>query len=91
MSLAKIIHIDPLRRVDPQLRVQLEHYPDLSAQGWERRFTADERRTQEAVELYTEMGLEVRAEPVRTKELDDNCKRCRSVIQFYTIYTRPKS
>lgn len=65
--------------IDPQLRAQLEHNAELLAQGWERRFTADEQRSKEVVELYTQLGFEVRTEPVRAVELD---------VHFHTIYTR---
>jgi hypothetical protein len=93
MAMTEIINIDPLRKIDPLLRVQLEHDPDLTAQGWKRRFTADESRTKEAVELYTELGNEVLAVPVRAGELDDECQGCGSAVSvnFHTIYTRPKA
>lgn len=69
---------------------QLQPDPELAAAGWERRFTADEQRTKEVVELYTQLGYEVRAEPVRAEELADHCQDCRTVvsIHFCTIYTR---
>jgi len=71
---------------------QLEPDPQLTGAGWERRFTADEQRTKEAIELYTQLGFEVRAEPVRAEELDDDCQDCRSVVSshFRTIYTRKR-
>lgn len=65
--------------------------PDgLAAEGWERRFTADARRADEALELYRQLGFEVRAEPVRPEELVDDCQDCRLLtrLQFKTIYTR---
>jgi hypothetical protein len=92
--MTKIINIDPARGIDPLLRAQLEHYPELVAQGWQRRFTADERRIKEVVELYTQLGYEVRTEPVRTEELDGDCQSCRATVSvpFHTIYTRrPKA
>jgi hypothetical protein len=71
---------------------QLRPDPVLVAEGWERRFTADEQRAKEAMELYTQLGYEVRAEPVRPQELHDDCMDCRTVVsfQFQTIYTRKK-
>jgi hypothetical protein len=71
---------------------QLEPDPALIADGWERRFTADEQRIKEVTELYTQLGYEVRAEPVRADELDDDCQDCRSVVSvhFRTIYTRKR-
>jgi len=63
------------------------------AQGWERRFTADAQRAKEAMELYEKLGYEVRGEPVRPEELDDDCVDCRTVVAFHflAIYTRKKS
>jgi hypothetical protein len=71
---------------------QLAPDPALVAEGWERRFTADEQRAKEALELYSQLGYEVRAEPVRPEELQDDCVDCRTVVSFHfqTIYTRKK-
>ena len=72
---------------------QLQADPDLVARGWERRFTADAQRAKEAMELYEKLGYEVRAEPVRPQELDDDCGECGTVVSFHflAIYTRRKS
>jgi hypothetical protein len=71
---------------------QLEPDPTLVAEGWERRFIADARQTREAIELYTQLGYEVRAEPVRLEEMGDDCEDCQILVllQFKTIYTRKK-
>ena len=72
---------------------QLQPNPTLVAEGWERRFTADEQRAKEAMELYSQLGYEVRAEPVSPEELYDECQDCRTVVsyRFCTIYTRKKT
>jgi hypothetical protein len=64
--------------------------PELIAQGWERRFMADPARAKEAVALYTELGYEVRAEPIRQVEMGPDCGDCRvaTYMGFVTIYTR---
>jgi hypothetical protein len=64
----------------------------LVAEGWERRFVTDGRRAAEVVELYEELGYEVRAEPVRQEELENDCEDCQLIVlmQFKTIYTRKK-
>ncbi len=64
--------------------------PKLVAEGWERRFIADPPRAKEAIQLYTELGFEVLAEPVKETELDSDCADCKLVISrlFVTIYTR---
>jgi hypothetical protein len=94
--MAKIIKIDCLfdglgRRFLSDAQLQ----PDstLIAQGWERRFTADEQRAKEAMELYSQLGYEVRAEPVLPEELPDDCQDCKTVVSFYfqTIYTRKRT
>ncbi len=67
--------------------------PALVREGWERRFVADGRRATEAMELYKELGYEVRAEPVRLEEVADECEDCQLLIalEFKTIYTRKRS
>jgi hypothetical protein len=71
---------------------QLAPDPALVAEGWERRFIADARQAQEATELYTQLGYEVRAVPVRSEEMGDDCGDCQVLIllQFKTIYTRKR-
>jgi hypothetical protein len=71
---------------------QFEPDPVLVAQGWQRRFTADMQRVQEAVELYSGMGFEVQTVPVQPEELSEDCNGCRLVVafQFQTVYTRRK-
>jgi len=94
--MAKIIKIENLadglgRRFLSDAQLQ----PDsaLIAQGWERRFTADKQRAKEAMELYSELGYEVRAEPVLREEVPNDCQDCRTVVSYYfqTIYTRKKA
>jgi hypothetical protein len=94
--MAKIIKIDCLfdglgRRFLSD--AQLQPDSSLIAQGWERRFTADEQRAKEAMELYSQLGYEVRAEPVLPEELPDDCQDCKTVVSFYfqTIYTRKRT
>jgi hypothetical protein len=69
---------------------QFDPDPALIVQGWQRRFTADMRRVQEAVRLYTELGYEVLTVPVNPEELSEDCSGCRLIValQFQTIYTR---
>ena len=68
---------------------QLAPDPALTAAGWSRRFIADPQRTREATDLYTQLGFEVRAEPLRPEELSDDCSDCRLLLLgFRTIYTR---
>ena len=67
--------------------------PKLIAEGWERRFMADALREEEAIQLYEELGFEVRSEAVRVDELNEVCGDCRLVAcnAYTTIYTRKVS
>ena len=69
---------------------QLEPDPALVAAGWERRFTADGKRADEAMELYRELGYEVRTEPVDPELVAEECEDCQllMLMKFKTIYTR---
>ncbi len=66
----------------------------LQREGWTRRFTALGRRLNEAVELYSELGFDVRMEPVDPNEEEtagvESCKDCFVTMQARTIYTRPR-
>ncbi len=66
--------------------------PALVAEGWERRLVTDGRRATEVIDLYEELGYEVRAEPVREEELENECEDCQLIVlmQFKTIYTRKR-
>ena len=71
---------------------QIRPDPELIADGWERRFVADARRAEETMELYEQLGFEVRAEPAQAAELGDDCNDCQLflLLQFKTIYTRKR-
>ncbi len=79
------------RRVLSQ--AQLEGDPARLADGWQRRFIVDGRRAEEAIELYSQLGYEVCADPVRAEELGEECNGCQLLAaqQFKMIYTRKKS
>ena len=67
-------------------------FPGLEAQGWICQFTIEAERAQEYVELYEEIGLEVRVEPV-TPDLmvSEECATCllAACDKYVVIYTRP--
>jgi len=75
---------------------QLEHAiaadPELIAAGWERRYLADPDRAREAVELYTSLGYEVKAQKLTPADFDASCGDCPAhVCQAYVlIYTRKR-
>jgi len=64
--------------------------PDLLAQGWQKRFTADESRIEEAVSLYEKLGFEICVVAVKTSEMNSICEGCRVFVEcnYSTIYTR---
>jgi hypothetical protein len=91
--MTKIVKVDALfsRSAGRVLsEAQLQPDPALVADGWERRFTADSQRAEEAIELYAKLGYEVRAESLRPDEITDECEGCHAlaVLEFKTIYTR---
>ena len=61
------------------------------AQGWERRFIADEVRIAEMVRLYQQLGYETAVDPVRPEDVGEACGDCRLVAhrRLKVIYTRP--
>ena len=66
--------------------------PELTTQGWQRRFTADAVRAEEATRLYIELGFEVRSQSVKPSEFSLACAECglAACHTFVTIYTRRK-
>ena len=67
-----------------------EPNPVLLAGGWERRFVTDGMRSKEVIDLYRQLGFEVRLEPILPTEVPDGCTDCQLVVlfQFKTVYTR---
>ena len=69
---------------------QVRANPERIADGWERRFIADPDRAKEAVELYSQLGFQVVADPIRPEDLGDDCESCELLarMRFAVIYTR---
>ena len=67
--------------------------PKLTAEGWERRFMTQRARLAEYTDLYGSLGFDVRAESIRSDEVDPECSDCRLILfqQIVTIYTRKRS
>ena len=65
---------------------------ELEKQGWLKRTTIDEPRLSEITELYKSLGFEVRVEPVKLDELDEDCKKCYENIidELKTVYVRKR-
>ncbi len=64
--------------------------PTLVAKGWTRRFLAEPSRAREAVELYSSLGYEVKAQKLQPSDLPAQCGACASTLcrDFVMIYTR---
>ncbi len=66
--------------------------PKLIAEGWERRFIADAKRAQDAVEMYEALAQEVRVEAIMPADIKAECQGCWLVLsQLRAIYTRKKA
>ncbi len=70
---------------------------ELLAQGWEKRFFADEPRLSEMKELYESIGFEVLLEPLPSKDelaacSEEGCTACIDLDpdRYRTIYTRAR-
>ena len=63
----------------------------LDKEGWERKFTIEEYRVNEYVELYKSLNQDVRVEPVVPGEIE-GCTECfkDDCNKFRVIYTRAK-
>ena len=69
------------------IQIEAAQRKALHGEGWERRFTADPQRVKEAVELYSQLGYEVRTGAA--SEFGNDCDACHAAAsQFQTIYTR---
>lgn len=66
--------------------------PARLADGWQRRFSADGARADEAAALYAELGYDVVADQVSPRELPAGCDGCRVValLAMKTVYTRER-
>lgn len=64
--------------------------PTLVAEGWVRRFLADPLRAQEAIEVYTSLGYEVKAQALTPADFGSQCGGCAEVAcrSHVLIYTR---
>jgi hypothetical protein len=78
---------------DEDFEYDIPANPELTAAGWVRRYLADPIRAKEAIELYSSLGYEVRAEKLTPKDFGINCGDCPSVVcdAYVLIYTRRQS
>lgn len=66
---------------------------ELAREGWEKKLTATEPRLTEFVQMYEELGFEVRQESVLPEDLGGRgCHACfiAAADLYRTVYTRRK-
>lgn len=65
---------------------------ELEKEGWIRQTTIGESRLSEIVELYKSLGYEVRLEPVKVDDLDEECRRCYEgeINEVKTVYVKKR-
>ena len=90
---ASFIQLDGQEQ-DVGLFPYLERTPDpaLVSEGWERRFMVGPDRLEETMQLYQELGFEIRQEPIKPVEFSEICQACQTLAcdDYVTIYTRKK-
>jgi hypothetical protein len=61
----------------------------LAQDGWTRRFVGGPPRLAEMMDLYRELGHEVRVEALTDDDLAEHCAGCRAALALFRIvYTR---
>ena len=65
---------------------------ELEEEGWVKQTTIGEPRLSEIVALYKSLGYEVRLEPVKLHELDEECRKCyeSEIDEVKTVYIRKR-
>jgi hypothetical protein len=90
------LHAAGLHAAGPHVGLQpggaaLARDMELTADGWRRRFVGGPPRLEEMVELYQELGHDVRVEKLVDEDLADSCAGCRVALALFRIvYTRMK-
>ncbi|MCP4806912.1 MAG: cyclohexa-1,5-dienecarbonyl-CoA hydratase [Proteobacteria bacterium] len=62
----------------------------LVAEGWQRRFLADESRAREAQEMYSSSGFEVHLQRLMPDDFGEKCQDCAASVctSYVVVYTR---
>jgi hypothetical protein len=65
---------------------------ELQEQGWEQRSVLCEPRLSECVELYEQLGFEVRLLPLDPHNMPEGCGACytREIDRYRVVYVRRK-
>ncbi len=67
----------------------LPHDSALTDDGWEWRGNADSRRSRDLVDMYSEVGFEVRLEPIEVDNMCSACDGCKGAFsEFSAVYIR---
>ena len=66
--------------------------PARLADGWQRRFSVEGARADEAAALYAELGYDAVAAPVSPRDLPAGCDGClvAALLAMKTVYTRER-
>lgn len=88
--LSSLVEIEANRAL---LEEALKPDPELISAGWERRFITDTNRAPDMIDLYSELGFEVRSVPISSEEFNQSCKDCglMTLVPMLTIYTRSRT
>jgi hypothetical protein len=74
---------------EASVMAKVTHRKELEKEGWEMRSVLDEPRLSEAVELYKELGFEVKVLPFVPAEFPGECAECMkgACDRYKVIYT----
>jgi hypothetical protein len=72
--------------------VELKGDDALIEEGWERRSILDEPRLSEVVQLYRDMGLEVKVVDLTPEMIEEGCDTCLvgGLENYKVVYTKGK-
>ncbi len=69
----------------------LPHDGGLTKDGWEWRCNADSRRSKDLVDMYREVGFEVRLESIDVDDICSACDGCKGAFSaFSAVYIRKR-
>jgi hypothetical protein len=63
----------------------------LTEDGWEWRSNTDAQRSRDLVDMYSEVGFEVRLEPINVDNMCSACDGCKDAFsKFNAVYIRKR-
>ena len=69
----------------------MTHEEKLIRSGWQKQGIYDEPRLSEVVQIFDEIGFDVKLEPTRLDEMS-GCTDClkSNILQYKTVYTKKR-